>query len=226
MPRKAALRVKKTKSRLFWFLTLLETGRLRKERPWVGVGATAKVTGWLPRGLPCGKYPQHCDHKRETERGRERQELEGGADRLRALGFGRAPALHRWFPPGSWDHPGLRLHSHLPWRNSGVCVFLSKLKDPEEPSRCGLASRICSGDFTQVCSHLSSARPPPSRHRSRSGSASQRPAQGNVGIRPGPAAAPGLGHHHPKQRAGQTDGKSPPTQEAPERTHSRVGSES
>ena len=97
----------------------------------MGVGATAKVTGWLPRGLPCGKYPQHCDHKRETERGRERQELEGGADRLRALGFGRAPALHRWFPPGSWDHPGLRLHSHLPWRNSGVCVFLSKLKDPE-----------------------------------------------------------------------------------------------
>lgn len=100
------------------------------------MGTTAKVTGGC-HGASCVKGILITLITRRRKRAGER---EAGADSgAEPWASDRPPVLHSWFPSGSWDHPGLLLHSHLTWRNSGV-VFLSKLKDPEGPSRCGLAS--------------------------------------------------------------------------------------
>ncbi|CAN0536384.1 unnamed protein product [Rangifer tarandus platyrhynchus] len=100
--------------------------------------------------------------------------------------------------------------SQPPDSSSSMASWETPSHDNSYTTRVTAHRNICSGDFTQFCSHLSR------RQRKTTPKQTQQPAQGNVGIRPGPAVAAGLKNHPPKQRAGQTDGRKEPN------THRRL----
>ena len=189
------------------------------------VGDDSKGHRWLPWGFLCKRHPHYLDHKEEEkERGRERQELT----------VGQSPGL----PTGPC--PAQLVSFRLlgpPWPPASFPSHLEKLRCciPVQAERSRRTFKVWLGlprsaqEILLSFAHVfpdTSGRPLSSRHRSRSGSASQQPAQGNVAISPGPELAPGLENRHSKQREGLMEGrKESNTQEDPERKNSRIGSE-